>query len=667
MLKLMRKYNKWLMVVLGSFLMVTFLFTGTSTLFQPDPMKRVVARLDGEALRFKEFNLAERELSFLREVFPGLAQRDVIEDALHWHLLVREAKAAGLVGYAEDGAKSLDQVVQGELIQEAQRAAAAELGAGADPNAIIQRAIALFNDPDWTTRTTEAMRGSIEPLILSRGAGAGLNVEQTRLALAHLRGVERLLGLEAQALRLSAPRARLEARRFNDRATVAGVVVPADKLVSAIASAPADRVAQQFEAYKAVAAGTPPMGFGYLQPPRVKLEYLRIEAAAVRSAITLDPVELGKFWHANRARFPGEFAAERANVEAAMRERRVEEIFADIDRLYKSRLRRATRALPSDQGRRVLPADWASQQPRMAAVATELVAGLQESSKITLPPPAAIILDDAWMPVRELSSLPGIGPAIANLGTRQPDLATLVAETYELGAGSPLGLQVGVPFDQPLRDADGNAYYLQILAAAKESAPQSLDEVREQVERDTRLLMAYEQLLERREATLEAVRELGLEGLAQLFPDDPGAPGNERLTRFESAMVRRPQGDGSQIALDDDAVRSAIMDAADALPLGESVSDQPVASRLVAVAVPAQRGLGFFLITDVTRTTQEQARRADRQLTDLAANEERLAVFGQDGTRSAGAFSLASLKQRWSYQGPDDRRPEDGPEPTATP
>src|SRR5690606_5797882 len=77
----------------------------------------------------------------------------------------------------------------------------------------------------------------------------------------------------------------------------------------------------------------------------------------------------------------------------------------------------------------------------------------------------------------------------------------------------PLRLQVGLP-SAPLRSWDGSYHLFRLVDAAPARSPESLDEVRRQVEEDARRLAAYHLLLEDQDRWISQAKEQGLESLA---------------------------------------------------------------------------------------------------------------------------------------------------------
>ncbi|MFA6044837.1 MAG: hypothetical protein WC718_07625, partial [Phycisphaerales bacterium] len=119
MVKILRKYNKWLLAGGGSLLMLTFLISGSNNPFAPDPDKITVAEVLSKPVTNKERNQFSLEYDALKAFVPGVLTLQLgCQDATHWMLLVREAENAGLVGEGRDGAAWLPELAQSETVAE---------------------------------------------------------------------------------------------------------------------------------------------------------------------------------------------------------------------------------------------------------------------------------------------------------------------------------------------------------------------------------------------------------------------------------------------------------------------------------------------------------------------------------------------------------------------
>src|SRR5690606_32878880 len=93
MLKFLRKYSKWILVVGGSLLMVAFLLPQALTQFAGDPGSQTYMRIDGRKITGHRARLAFQEYAALDMLPTGGQGRGGLEIALgietpdHWLLL----------------------------------------------------------------------------------------------------------------------------------------------------------------------------------------------------------------------------------------------------------------------------------------------------------------------------------------------------------------------------------------------------------------------------------------------------------------------------------------------------------------------------------------------------------------------------------------------------
>jgi len=252
MFKFLRKYNKWILAVGGTLLLIVFLIPTAiqrlgnragrrgatwATVGLPQPGKVTSSDLD---LVRRELRLLQTIQQFQGPLIPGL---DDIDDPAHWFLLVREAEAAGLVGGT------------------AARSATAGLA----------------------------------QIAAATGESSGF----VGLTLAKVEGVLRLIDLYLDRNKLSDRRLKVEARRLFHGVDADVVVIEASTR-----DAPQvfgdDELRPQMEEFAEIAPGEGEMGFGYRLPDRIQLEWITIPADTVREAIAasdlLGPRRLRKHW-----------------------------------------------------------------------------------------------------------------------------------------------------------------------------------------------------------------------------------------------------------------------------------------------------------------------------------------------------------------------------------
>lgn len=659
MLRTLRKHNKWILVVGGSLLMVTFLISGSAKQFQPDPAKQTVATVRGEKITARQMNLAAREFEALKALVGDgyLENLGDMKDTTGWFLLSQEAEHAGLVGGSADGLDWIPAI--------AGHRAPAYLRSL--PPEDLQREIQAAGSIDAVyKRITDALTDRIKSMVPGVGHQAGLTEAEVGTALAKLRGIERMYDLTLGAPRLSTARLAHEAAAELDQATINAVILPAAPLAATLPDPTPEELQAQFEKFREIAPHGAGLGFGYLQPPRVKLAWLEVDRAAIASSIKLDPVAVHKHWQQNRATFKGEFAAERPKIEDILRNEQADSILAEIDRVLKARINQATRTLDIDGARKILPPDWSANKPTLAALATDVVASIKEFSGITIPAPAVTQMDSRWTPVADLESLPAIGSSVYTSATAKLSLGQLVARSQELADASDLDLQVGIPFTAtPLVDRVGNRYYLEILDARRQSVPASLDEVRDQVVGDARMSKAFDRLsAEAAEFRVTATLQ-GLDAVATAF--EARFPGTDVTPLNQISINRSRVVSFLAQQLNDEGFRNAVMDAAGSIPPTAKLDETNVDARTIAKPIPAIQSVVVAQIVQREPVTIEVLRTLRPNEVITLILRERMRTLEADKTFSVDAVTkrLDFVDKEASRRKPKDQKAADGSKPEA--
>ena len=130
MLKTIRKYNKIILGVGGTLLLIAFLVPQAITQLGQASQGRSVGSMGGQKISVASYDLATRELSAVESFYGELGMSlplalDPREDVAHWMLLSREAERAGMVGGAAEGAQLLpvfaEMLVRNSYEQQYQR------------------------------------------------------------------------------------------------------------------------------------------------------------------------------------------------------------------------------------------------------------------------------------------------------------------------------------------------------------------------------------------------------------------------------------------------------------------------------------------------------------------------------------------------------------------
>ncbi|MBL9001710.1 MAG: hypothetical protein JNK25_11300 [Phycisphaerae bacterium] len=650
MTKVFRKYNKWLLAVFGSLLMVTFMIQGTAGQFQADPGDAVVATIGPEAskVRAREIDKAEFEYKALSDIVPAALRAPPseggagIENGEHWYLITKEAQEAGLVGEAADGAEWIPDLakIEGRL----------EILLNPQYRQFAQQ---LLNNPQMMASQYDRLQRLIEENKDSIGARANLRPAETDLALAKLRGVHRLLDTYGRAAKMSDATFTRHARELLTRASFDAVMISAERLIDTVPAPTEEQIRDIFEKYKGVRPGTGEYGFGYLRPKRVKLEWMIISRPGVSASITLDPIEVNKLYLQNRAEFPGEFAAEKTAVENKLREKKTQEVMDEADRAYRAILKSATRRMTSVGSIKKLPDDWAATRPTMQKIAEEVVSTVERATKIRMPAPAVTVRDADFIPLDGVRSLGAIAFMQFNIGGKQGTFEELIANTHELNPSASFGPQVGLPFEFPLTDVARDAAYFTVIDARGESPADSLDEVRPQVERDAKLLTAFNTLRENAPTYQALAVTDGLEGVANLFASSPPIGSPEGTLAIPLPIEKRVvmvkyQGDFKYPQLDDQGLRDAVLDRLHQLGPDMRPTPENVVLRTLAHPLPAKLSLAVLQITGQRPVSTEDMRRFGEP--EVAAVQRRELRDADPDDAIPHPYSFKAVSERLQYK-----------------
>ncbi|MBI1189868.1 MAG: hypothetical protein GC200_04200 [Tepidisphaera sp.] len=642
MVKILRKNSKWLMAIGGSLLMLTFLISGSNNPFAPDPDKMAVAEMMGKPVQRKEAGKFSIEFDALKEFVPGVVRLQLgVENGTHWMLLVREAESAGLVGEARDGADWLPELAQSEAVAEV----VSQYGSFAQQ--LIQNRNFMQQQVDRIqTQLSQAL-----PIVAARNR---MTTEEFEHALSRLRGVSRLINAYDGAARMSDRRLVLDARERLDGVIAKAVIIPADRLVSEIAEPTEEQLKAHFEKYQKVKPQDGEYGIGYVLPERVKLEWFEADAGEIAKIVKPDPIAVSKEYQLNRDKYPGEFAAEKGKIEQALIKSKTDEVMAEIDRVYKARVRAATRSLEADGPIRKLPADWESQRPTMESLANDVRQAVEESEGLKLPTFRVVRLADRWVRLDEVSNMPGIGRGTVRLGSNSSSLEQVLASDADFDPKAPLGLQTLVPLDTPVESGQ-NRFYFCVLATKGEAPAESLDEVRDRAIADFKRIAAFEKLKGEVEQFKSTAVSEGLEAVAKMFekPASGTTPPIPALQVLDDLRISRTsvgkefsRPDATTQTLDVPEVRDEVMKQADALGPKAEATPENAAARTSVVPVPKSLCVAVIQQTQPVFMAKEDVRLLSHDVvTSLLRSEQREVV-----PQPTNPFSFDAMKERLGYK-----------------
>ena len=634
MMKLIQKYNRQILVVVSSLLLVVFLAPTAVTQcsrFNAKPTTVWATTADGASMTLGDLQDLRGELAVLEVLGDPISKGlGLDKKPEHWWLLVKEAKDAGMIGGLADGKAYLD-------------AAAGRAGMTGDQ-------------------------------LLGRLAASARAQPQVVLqTLSNLRGVERLVRMAVSPGRMSSARTRMGARELLTDVSCDVVPIDAATVGDAVPVPPptGDQLAATYEKGKASLPGAGPGGIGYKFPDRFKVEWLLIPAGAITRSLESDPalgaVELRKEFRRNPAAY-GVAAADlapdkpvpsyeahapavRTAVEARLSKERAERIGAAV----RDWSRLAMKDVPVDAGVAKLPADWKDRRPPLSGLRTELASkfGLQ------LPEPQGSA--DAWLTAAEIDGNPFLGKATCDEFGQPMPVGQLVAQLRDVKPDGRFPLQAGV-IGPLARTPAGDLVVWRVTEAQASHEPESMAAVLDAVTKDATTQARYDALAAKVDAIAEQARKDGLDAVAKAYGSavqpapsvhlaDPAVLRQYRM-RFPGSMPKAGQ--------DVDAIR-AVVSKAVSLPAEPPVATQPEADRLVAVAVPAKLAIIVARVNEVKPLTAEDfasMESAGGLSSALMQDEPRLdptVAFGFDAISKRNGFALKNP------QGPDRAMSPDAP------
>lgn len=502
-MKFFRKYNKHLLAVFMVLLMVVFLGgSALESLWTPG-LDRVVAHSDLGDISFLDQQRAARSTQILwavgldwRQPYGALG-KPLTE--IDWILLTREAEQYGT---------------------ETQLAAARTwLGEDLGPDRV-----------DFIAR-----RLNIKPDRIYRAVGELRSVQTTTWAVSN-------------AAIPSAAEVRKAARDALDKVRVTAVVFPASGFVNEEAEFTEEELNAQLEAHREKEAGLG-LNFGYYVAPVLQVQFVRIQRDRIAEAIGVPNLERkAKTYYDEHltdpafARPPEEMPTPEDEIEIEgpqpeilpyLEWEEVREIAMDIVR----------KQYADEAARRI--AGWIADYTAEAwleaergedayKIAPPQVTGADYYAEVIKRIPASIRYSDAvkadqteFFSEAEAPEVPLLGDAWARDAEagRQRSLQTLAFKTKAIVPEIPRGENVNPvdylamfqPCPYPLTDADGNIYLFRVADAKPGHPAESVDEVREQLVEDLRLLRAYEVA----RTLAEALRVEALEqGLSAAYDGD---------------------------------------------------------------------------------------------------------------------------------------------------
>ena len=628
MFKFLRKYDKWILAIGGSLLLITFLvpqaIQGLSQYSAETGATWATVGAPPAALTAGEADFFRRQARLIDSLGPQniLNRIGAGNDPAHWFLLVREAEAAGLIGGPGSGLVFAQQL-------------AANSGEGVTP----------------------------EQVVVLLGGQAGLDYPQTLETLAQIQGVGRLISLVSTAGRFSDTRLRGTAAR-KSLGVAADVVVLDARTIKSIPVTPADEeaLAAQLASHGESLVGEGEKGFGYRIPDRFQLEWISISRGEVMASLQddpgLGPIELRKAYQRNPERFGGGLIATRTSTTTfADREDKVRELILKdlvearmqaIAKFADDRLQFPRRSLDRRGLHFELPEDWAARQLAFDALAADI------GGEFNIPAPVVQQSPEGWLVAEDLRDADRFG-LLSNASTElfgrsRTTTADLIPALKEFGGSDTIPVQAFVSLPS-LSTPEGDLVITRISEVDPSHAPTDLDEVRSEVTADLNAILRYESLVESLPEIIDTARTQGIRAVANTydapmeFAADIREANLEFLLQYGITMNSSIPGIGN----DGDAI-AEVVNRAIFLDPTRPVTDQPIEDRVFVIELPERLSLLVVSVETLSPLTQETwARLATNPAPLQTALSRDLApfdpaeVFGLDALSARHAFELSRV------------------------
>jgi len=626
MLKFLRQYNQWILVVGGTLLLITFLMpTAIQSCAQQSAVSGAVwaTYSGGKTITGADLENARQEIRIVELVGNRLiAQIGADREPAHWWLLAHEAKLSGLVGDLGDG----EALVSAIAAQRAEQAKTTPNVIGTTPDQMLSLLV----------RESRASR----ELVLS--------------ALAKLQGVSRLLNLASNVDRVSD-------RRYENSIALASLglsgnitIIDARKS-TAIEVAASDDAALQAHFAKFADKAAPAAdavgreNFGYRVPDRFKIEWMRIPKASIDATIANSPelatLALKKRFAQNPAKYgaPSDGSAAFATYEATVRSKTVEELaqaqLEAISKFATDQLALAQRTLKRDGMYFVLPADWTTQMPALDQLAQSI------ATEFSIAAPSYASSGEEWLVAGDIDTKLQLGFLSTDRFGQPLTLSALLQGAKELSnpnQTAPFQMNIASP---PFKSAEGDVVFVRLIAAEPSRAAAALADVRDAVAADVASLARFEWLEKNQDAITKQAIDEGLTAVATRFGSQVAFAKDirEANPQFLQFGFRVP-GQIPGLGADPEAIRSLVTKAAK-LPFTEDLSKVPVADRTFVVAAPDRLSLVVMQVSELAPLTKEV-------FETIAANPQSVGVVMDPDVsiNPMDLFSYDALAKRYDFQ-----------------
>ena len=584
MFKFLRKYSNWILAVGGTLLLVTFLvpqaIQGLSQYSAVTGGTWASVGTSGEKITLGEYDFIQRQTRLIDLLGPQnpINQLGAGSNPAHWYLLVREAKAAGLIPGATSGITLAEAMAQNS-------------GDGVTAQSVIQ----------------------------NLGARSGLSPKQTIETLAEIVGVNRLMQLVAGAGRISDLRMRSVAARKTLGVAADLVVIDAKSNTSIQAPNHEEaKYAEQLSTHAEAPSGSGERGFGYRIPDRFKIEWLFIPKSAIEVSVlntkALDSVELRKAFLRNPAKFGAianlstsssgpSFQEYRERVRTQVLSEEIAKQTKNVAKFASDQLQFPRRGLDTDGIHVVLSDDWASRRLSL----TELATKIREQFGIELPAYASSGQD--WLEGSDLADEKFGDLATAStdrFGTTSMQTPQVIEAIKEFGGNETVPVQANLALP-PLKTSGGDLFIARIIDTDPSHPPADIAEVREEVKKDLDAIFRFESLNEQMPEIMKTARTDGLRTVANAFDVPVEFASNIREADLNLLVQYGVTISGSipGVGTNTDAI-TKIVEKASKLDPKTPITEQPIEDRIFSVALPDILKVIIVKVDRLSPLTSEQ-------------------------------------------------------------
>ena len=685
MLKWFRKYNKYILAVGASLLMVAFLMPQACQQTGQSIGDYTIGTIGAEQqeLSLSDQQRAGRTVETLRRVFMSVDESMVLfaglggargkdQDPVDWLLMQHEAAAMGLSA----GPSQVEGLLGDLGIQTAEReqelANRLEISRD-DLYAVLAEWIVIQQYKELVLGRAhlpvyQRLRAFL--LGLQSYAQAIEGMQQGKRDVSYLqlqRFMQQISRVATQQglPRVSEPAVRRYLADWLSQITVEALSLSADRHLADVPAPDEARLTELFEQYKDSMPGEGAgYGLGYRFADRVKLEFMSIPFERALKVASVDESAAVAYYDNNQGQFteqpepvtPTDDAADapapppaepvvkpypqvRDQIIRQLKETEAEKLLQKMVNAARSKLAADVRSLVRKDGYRLIPDD--AKWTPLDQVAQDLQRRFGVLPDVTR-------LDDRWLDMAALAKLEGIGGSSLPLHDRRYSFVDYVASVKELGAAEKhrlrsQALQTRVP-SHALEDLKGSRYLFRLLDAQPAHSPGSLDEVRAVVESDARQLAAYQKLVDdaptwRRRMDAASLADLGAELELEVLKPAP-FQWRQFDQRRGGLVVPTVEQIGNSAAFVD-AVFELGHELAQA---GDDVQELPAPRRSVVIPVDAQKMLYLVRIENfesIPRSVYENGLKVATVHEDAAT-----AVVGSD---LPDPLSFEALKARVGF------------------